>query len=114
MAATPGWTRIVVLLWAALQLALPPVLTVMDANLATAVAGTVGAHVESTSTPDCHRAHGADCAFCQFLSTYLGTVRAASPARIVALAQVRPSALLPTFGASAARSLPGSRAPPLG
>ena len=115
MAAAAGWTRVIVLLWAALQLALPPVLTVMDATLAaTAVAGTVGAHVESTSTPDCHRVHGADCAFCQFLSNYFGTVRTATPARVAALAYVPPSALPAPFGTSAARSLPGSRAPPVG
>src|SRR5256885_14796506 len=84
MGAASGWTRVIVLLWATLQLALPPVLTVMDANLAAAVAGTVRVHVESTSTPDCHRAHRADCAFCQFLSNYFGTVRTATPAPVAA------------------------------
>ncbi|MDB4876937.1 MAG: hypothetical protein JWM41_3383 [Gemmatimonadetes bacterium] len=111
MAAPTGWIRYVMLLWAALQIALPPVLTLVDANSAAASAGQV-IHVESASTPACHRAHGADCAFCQFLSNCLGTMDAAAPPRIAAIAHVRPAATQSSLDASAARSLPGSRAPP--
>ena len=112
--APAGWIRVVMLLWATLQLALPSALTLIDANLESATASAIGPHVESTSTPACQRAHGADCTFCQFLSSYIGTARAEMPAQIAAVAHVRPPAMLTSLGASAAGRLPGSRAPPIG
>ena len=114
MAVPTGWIRVVMLLWAALQIALPPALTLMDANLASAAAGTVTSHIESTSTPACQRAHGADCAFCQFLSNCVGMTRAAVPARIASAAHLRPTAIQTSLGASADGGLPASRAPPVG
>ena len=62
-----GATRAIVLLWAALQIALPAVAAVADA-LASRTSVHATAHAESRTERDCVRVHEADCVFCQFLS----------------------------------------------
>ena len=64
------------LLWAVLQLAVPPLAVAADA-IATAESRGAHAHVEATSDASCARVHDAECVFCQFLSA--GAAPAASP-----------------------------------
>ena len=64
------------MLWAVLQLAVPPLAVAADA-VATAESRGAHAHVEATSGASCTRVHDAECVFCQFLSA--GAAPAASP-----------------------------------
>ena len=76
--------RALVLLWAALQLALPGVAALADGvSSRTSVHAT--AHVESSTERACIRVHEADCVFCQFLSVG-GTPAGARAARLPAIA----------------------------
>src|SRR6476646_8740750 len=76
MSARRGAFRVVMMLWAVLQLAVPPLAVAADA-VATAESRGAHAHVEATSDASCARVHDAECVFCQFLSA--GAAPAASP-----------------------------------
>src|SRR6476469_1083901 len=76
MSARLGAFRVVMMLWAVLQLAVPPLAVAADAA-ATAESRGAHAHVEATSDASCVRVHDAECVFCQFLSA--GAAPAASP-----------------------------------
>lgn len=78
-------SRALVLLWAALQLALPGVAAFAE-GFASRTSVHATAHVESSTERDCIRVHETDCVFCQFLSA------SATPAHGVAPA-VEPRAL---------------------
>jgi hypothetical protein len=104
--------RVLALLWAVLQFALPGVALVADARLERASLEVAGSHVESGTSEDCPPVHRDECALCQVLS------RSAQPAdapELPAIAEVvRPSAAAPaepqSGRAAASASLP--RAPP--
>jgi hypothetical protein len=107
-----GIPRVVMMLWAVLQLAVPTVAVVADTAATTASVGA-HAHVESRSDASCIRVHDAECVFCQLLSTGAapaGLVIAAPIAAIVTQEKGFPAAM-PDAGATRGVSLP--RAPPL-
>ena len=97
-----------------LQLLLPTVVSIADARLERdALSARSYSHVEATTGKDCARAHKADCALCQHLTTPIA--KAAKPALPAYASRCeRPSV---TFGITSATahaqrpSLP--RAPPL-
>ena len=64
------------MLWAVLQLAVPPLAVAADA-VATAESRGAHAHVEATSDANCVPVHDTECVFCQFLSA--GAAPAGSP-----------------------------------
>ena len=66
------------LVWAALQLALPGTAALADA-LASRDGVTATAHVEDTSRASCVRVHDTECAFCQLLSTCAAPEASAAP-----------------------------------
>ena len=70
-----GLMRVVALLFALLQLALPPFATVADARQERASGAVAVPHAEGERSDSCAAAHPAHCAICQFLTA------AASPAR---------------------------------
>lgn len=76
MSPRQGVLRLVMMLCAVLQLAVPPLAVAADA-VATAESRGAHAHVESTSDASCTRVHDAECVFCQFLSA--GAALAGSP-----------------------------------
>ena len=75
--ARPSGARVVWLLGAALQLALPGAAAWADARLDAAGAHAT-AHIESHTAKSCARIHAPDCALCHFLSAPAVTARAAA------------------------------------
>ena len=97
-----------------LQLLLPTVVSIADARLERdAMSARSHSHVEATTGKDCARAHKADCALCQHLTTPIA--KAAKPALpVYPKRRERPSVSFDIPRASAhtpGPSLP--RAPPL-
>ena len=103
--------RVLWLLGALLQLALPGTAAWADARLDVAGAHAV-AHIESHSTTSCARIHPLDCALCHFLTAPALTGRA----MLVRLAVAPSLALRPADPAATAHPLarphPQPRAPP--
>ncbi|HEX5074741.1 MAG TPA: hypothetical protein VFW03_16100 [Gemmatimonadaceae bacterium] len=63
-----------------LQLLLPTVVSVADARVERdAMSARAYSHVEATTGKDCARAHKADCALCQHLTTPLAKSAKAAP-----------------------------------
>lgn len=62
-----GTVRVLMLLWAIVQIALPTVAVVADAG-ASAAGVAAHAHIEDRSHGTCVPVHGADCVLCQFLT----------------------------------------------
>ena len=63
-----------------LQLLLPTVVSIADARLERdAMSARAYSHVEATTGKDCARAHKADCALCQHLTTPLAKAAKAAP-----------------------------------
>ena len=98
-----------------LQLLLPTVVSIADARLERdAMTARAYSHVEATTGKDCARAHKADCALCQHLTTPLTKSAKAEPP--IYTERCEPPTV--AFGISRATrpaerpSLP--RAPPLG
>jgi hypothetical protein len=100
------------MLWAVLQLAVPPLAVAADA-VATAESRGAHAHVEATSDASCTRVHDAECVFCQFLSA--GAAPAGSPVpdlpATVHVAQAEKELAAPRR--VALRGIAGPRAPPV-
>jgi hypothetical protein len=67
MSRMRGTVRVLMSLWAIMQIALPTVAVVADAG-ASAAGVAAHAHVEDRSHRACAPVHGADCALCQFLT----------------------------------------------
>jgi hypothetical protein len=76
MSPRRGVIRVVMMLWAVLQLAVPTLAVSADAAATSASIGA-HAHIEATTGASCIRVHDAECVFCQFLSN--GASPAASP-----------------------------------
>jgi len=110
-ARRPPRARIVWLLGALLQLALPGAAAWADARLD--AAGThATAHFESHTTTSCARIHAPDCALCHFLTAPVLTGRA-TPLRLeVALRRAARPAELTGTAHLLARPHPQPRAPP--
>jgi hypothetical protein len=63
-----------------LQLLLPTVVAIADARLERdAMSARAYSHVEATTGKDCARAHKADCALCQHLTTPIAKAAKAEP-----------------------------------
>ena len=63
-----------------LQLLLPTFVSIADAKLErTAMSARANAHVEGQTGKDCARAHKADCALCQHLTTPLAKAAKVAP-----------------------------------
>ena len=107
----PRGVRVVWLLGAALQLALPGAAAWADARLD--AAGThATAHFESHTTTSCARLHAPDCALCHFLTTPALT-GGAMPLRPAAALDRAPRPVERTdTGYALARPHPQPRAPP--
>ena len=97
-----------------LQLLLPTVVSIADARLdRDALSARAYSHVEATTGKDCARAHKADCALCQHLTTPIA--RAAKPdLPTYAYGCERPAVAFGISRASAHAQRPSlPRAPPL-
>ncbi len=107
-----GLVRHLTLMFAALQFALPAILSVTDG--ASAAGGRNSAsHIESKGDRDCKPPHTADCAVCRFLTA---TVSRGGPATVGHVAEnLRAAAIARQFGDPSAvlAHLQRSRAPPM-
>jgi hypothetical protein len=105
------FARLVTLIFAAAQFALPAVASVAD-GAAAAGGRNSAAHVESKGDRDCKPPHTADCAICRFLTTTHGQTRAAA-APLLATVGLAPTHEAPlTCAATGAQYGFDSRAPP--
>ena len=101
--------RFFTLLIAAMQLAVPAVVSVADGSVARS-ARTAGPHIEAAGQKPCP-SHSADCGLCQFLSH--SRAQPEAPARVVVSTEVPPAfAALIARRVTIARSGIQSRAPP--
>ena len=101
------------LAWAVLQLALPAVGTLTEAQLASdsSPAESLG-HFEERSGPGCQPVHGPDCARCQALSTYAAGAPAPAVGWVGVAVVGSPVGEGRGRAAGARPALPLSRAPP--
>ena len=97
-----------------LQLLLPTVVSIADARLERdAMSARAHSHVEATTGKDCARAHKADCALCQHLTTPIAKAAKAEPP-MYADRRERPSVALWISRTSAYAQRPSlPRAPPV-
>lgn len=110
-AASPG-VRVLLQLFAVLQLVLPGAASIADARLdAASVRARPSAHIEEHGSPSCGRYHPADCAFCRVLSVTASTVRRDSGVQ-AACAATTPSVRVAIRLGRASESATQSRAPP--
>ena len=102
--------RTLTLLLAAIQFAVPAVVSVADGALAQSGRGS-GMHVEDVGNNHCKPPHSADCAICQFLSTVHSQTTPAAVAVISQHVGSTPTAAIAQAVASDRRGF-NSRAPP--
>ena len=105
--------RVLALVWAVLQFALPSAVTLVDATSAVRSGSDAVAHVEGSSSKSCRPPHSAECGLCRYVSAHVtndGDVGQPTWPLVKVAAPVELSRML---HAGAARSLPPSRAPPL-
>jgi hypothetical protein len=97
-----------------LQLLLPTVVSIADARLERdAMSARAHSHVEATTGKDCARAHKADCALCQHLTTPLAKSAKAEPPVYAGQCE-RPSVAFVVSRPSAVAERPSlPRAPPI-
>lgn len=109
----PWLLRFLALVLAVVQLALPPVVSVVDAQSGRAGQPTATAHIEGEGSASCPRVHESDCAICHYLTTYAAPGRPTStlPAWRET-ATVRPESRVAAPRA-ARRALALPRAPPV-
>ena len=108
-------TRVLSHLTLFLQLLLPTVVSIADARLERdAMSARAYSHVEATTGKDCARAHKADCALCQHLTTPLAKAAKAAPP-IHAGRSERPAVAIGVSRPSTHAQRPSlPRAPPIG
>jgi hypothetical protein len=103
--------RFLTLLLAAMQFAVPAVVSVVDGTVARS-ARESGTHIEAFGDNQCKPPHSADCAICRFLSTTHGQV--GTPVAAVVLTKIAPPpTTLVALAGTAARHGFDSRAPPI-
>ena len=102
--------RFLTLLLAAMQFAVPAVVSVVDGAVAES-ARVTGTHVEEFGRNKCTPPHSADCAICRFLSTTQSHGSTAVAAVIVSRVSAAPETLV-ALSATTARHGFDSRAPP--
>jgi hypothetical protein len=94
MRRTTGLTRALWRITALLQLLMPSVVSIADAQLERdAMSARAFSHVESTTSKDCVRVHQSDCALCQHLTTPLAKAGKPAPPPFVARAEMPPIAV---------------------
>ena len=98
-----------------LQLLLPTVVSIADARLERdAMSARTHSHVEATTGKDCARAHKADCALCQHLTTPLTKSAKAEPP-LYSCRLERPTVAIGVSRPSTHAQRPSlPRAPPIG
>lgn len=98
----------------ALQLVLPPALSIADGILERDARGVASSHVEDHSRASCRPAHDADCAICRTLSN-LSAPKGSAPCIAIALdaPAIGREALLGARPAEPWFGPPPSRAPPV-
>ena len=102
--------RLLTLLLAAMQFAVPAVVSMADG--VSAYAGRkVVAHVEPTGGNNCAPSHSPDCVCCRFLSTVFGVNDASAATEVVADATPRIDTVVVTHATTTRQGL-HSRAPP--
>ena len=112
MSRLRGWTRLLLSTWVLLQVAVAPMLALVDGVVALRSPTPVVAHAEGHSTRGCQPPHTADCALCQFLSTHAAeSANDGGPGCVVSLAPVQ-SDRLELVLATIAPEQAQSRAPP--
>ena len=80
MRRTSGFKRVLWRVTALLQLLVPSVVAIADAQLERdAVSARAYTHVEATTGKDCVRVHASDCALCQHLTTPLAKADKPAP-----------------------------------
>ena len=105
--------RVLALVWAVLQFALPSVVTLVDAISTGRSAAEAVAHVEESSSTRCQPPHSAECALCRYVSATVAT-DASMAAGAWPLAEVAaPTHAVPVLRGTFASLLPPSRAPPV-
>jgi len=114
MRRSSGLTRALSHITLLLQLLLPTVVSIADARLERdAMSARAHSHVEATTGKDCARAHKADCALCQHLTTPIAKAAKSEPP-IYAGRSERPALAFAIARASADAQRPSlPRAPPV-
>ena len=114
MRRTTGLKRVLSHATLLLQLLLPTVVSIADARLERdAMSARAYSHVEATTGKDCARAHKADCALCQHLTTPIAKSAKAEPP-VYAGRSERPAVAFGISRPSAHDQRPSlPRAPPL-
>jgi hypothetical protein len=108
-----GGFRVWAMVWAVLQLALPPVATFADARLESESEAYGAAHVESSSSATCRPVHAAECALCQFVSRDSVPSDGASCPVAVPVVALPPATARVAGATSALSHLPPVRGPPV-
>ena len=65
--------RVLALVWAVLQFALPSVVTLVDAISTGRSTAEAVAHVEESSSKSCQPPHSAECGLCRYVSASVST-----------------------------------------
>ena len=114
MRRTTGLKRVLSHATLLLQLLLPTVVSIADARLERdAMSARAYSHVEATTGKDCARAHKADCALCQHLTTPIAKSAKSDPPVYPGQSE-RPTVAFAVSRASAHDQRPSlPRAPPL-
>src|SRR4051794_6587433 len=102
--------RLLTLLLAAIQFAMPGVATVLDGQSAHE-GGRMSAHIESGAQKSCKAPHSADCAVCRFLTQAVSRDRTAPAFITTSVGAIAPEAVK-HFYLDAVRAGFNSRAPP--
>lgn len=112
MSPRRGFVRVIMMLWAVLQLAAPGVAASADA-VASAANVSVHAHVEAKTGSTCVRVHDTECVFCQFLSMGAAPVASAVPRWAAVVRIGDPTGEPETPRRAAMRGVSNPRAPPV-
>jgi hypothetical protein len=104
-----GWA----IVWAVLQLALPPVATFADARLERESEADGATHVEASSSATCPPVHAAECALCQFVSRASAPGEGAPCPIATSIVALPPAAARIARATSALSRLSPARGPPI-
>lgn len=107
-----GPTRLLALLFALVQLALPPLATIVDARQERASGAVAVPHAEGERSDSCAAAHRADCALCQLLTTPAAPARLAAEPPVTSPHAVGPQGAGPSSRAADLSASARPRAPP--
>ena len=112
MSPLRGVLRAAILFWAVLQIALPTLIVVADADAST-TGGAATAHVEDRSTRTCVQVHDAQCVLCQYLTGCTAPKGNGLASADIALAQARTVRPMVALRTVETRGIPVPRGPPV-